>query len=145
VADLAVSDTVSNSTPNVGDVITYTVTLSDIGPDPATGVTVTDLLPAGVSFVSATTSPGTTYLSTTGVWTVGTVNPGQGGSQTLSLTAQVVSLIAQTNTATISATDQFDPDTANNTASATETPQQAVPRSARPPARPRCRWVRARR
>ena len=37
----------------------------------------------------------------------------------------MVSPAAQTNTATISHADQFDPNTANNTASATETPQQA--------------------
>ena len=55
--------------------------------------------------------------------TVGTVS--SGAAQTLTITARVVSPIAQTNTATISAADQFDPDTGNNTASATETPQQA--------------------
>ena len=37
----------------------------------------------------------------------------------------MVSPAAQTNTATISDADQFDPNTGNNTASATETPQQA--------------------
>ena len=40
--------------------------------------------------------------------------------------ATVVSAVAQTNTATITNADQFDPNTANNTASATETPQQAA-------------------
>ena len=32
-ADLALAKTVSDSTPNVGDTITYTITLSDNGPD----------------------------------------------------------------------------------------------------------------
>ena len=82
----------------------------------------TDLLPAGLSFVSANPSQGT-YNSVTGVWTVGTVSPGV--PQTLSITATVVSPAAQTNTGTISDADQFDPNTGNNTASATETPQQA--------------------
>ena len=45
-------------------------------------------------------------------------------AQTLSITATVVSHAAQTNTAAISHADQFDPNTVNNTASATETPQQ---------------------
>ena len=58
-ADLAVTKTVSNATPNVGDQITFTVTLTNNGPDAATGVQVTDLLPAGLTFVSANASQGT--------------------------------------------------------------------------------------
>jgi uncharacterized repeat protein (TIGR01451 family) len=79
-ADLVVAKTVSNPTPNVGDTITFTVTLTDVGPDAATGVQVTDLLPAGLTLVSAIPSLGT-YNAVTGLWDVGTVSPG--GSQTL--------------------------------------------------------------
>ena len=75
MADLSVTKTVSDATPNVGDQITFTVTLSNQGPDAATGVQVTDLLPAGVSFVSATPSQGT-YDSTTGLWDVGALANG---------------------------------------------------------------------
>ena len=42
---------------------------------------------------------------------------------TLTLVAKVDSPDPRTNTATISHSDQFDPDTGNNSASATETPQ----------------------
>ena len=42
-ADLALTKTVSDPTPNVGDTITFTVTLTNTGPDAATGVSVTDL------------------------------------------------------------------------------------------------------
>ena len=121
-ADLAVTKTVSDATPNVGDQITFTVTLTNAGPNAATGVTLEDLLPTGLTFVSATPSQGT-YNSGTGVWTVGTVAPGT--PQTLTINATVVSPLAQTNTATITDADQFDPNTANNEASVTETPQQA--------------------
>jgi uncharacterized repeat protein (TIGR01451 family) len=121
-ADLAVTKTVSNATPNVGDTVTFTVTLTDNGPDPATGVQLTDLLPAGLALVSATESQGT-YDSATGLWTVGQV--GTTGAATLTLQARVVSPAAQTNTATISHSDQFDPVSTNNSGSATETPQQA--------------------
>lgn len=121
-ADLALAKTVSNAMPNVGDQITFTVTLSNGGPGTATNVTVQDLLPAGLSFVSATPSQGS-YNPASGVWTVGTVNTGP--AQTLAIIAKVVSSTARTNTATISHSDAFDPNTGNNTASATETPQLA--------------------
>src|SRR5262249_52429553 len=78
--------------------------------------------PAGLTFVSATPSAGS-YNNTTGVWAVGTVTTTT--PQTLTIRATVASPTAQTNTASVSAADQFDPDTANNTASATETPQRA--------------------
>ena len=57
-SDLALSKSVSNAAPNVGDTITYTVTLRNNGPDAATGVQVTDLLPTGVTFVSDDAQPG---------------------------------------------------------------------------------------
>src|SRR5262249_45799368 len=117
-----ITKSVSSAAPNVGDTITFTVTLTDLGPNSATNVQVSDLLPAGLTFVSATPSRGT-YNSTTGVWTVGTVTTA--AAQTLSIQARVVSPAAQTNVAAVSRADQFDPNSANNTASVTETPQQA--------------------
>jgi uncharacterized repeat protein (TIGR01451 family) len=121
-ADLALAKSVSNATPNVGDTITFTVTLSNNGPDSATSVTVQDVLPVGLTFVSAAPSQGT-YTTVTGVWDVGTVTTST--PQTLQLTATVTSPSARTNTATISHADQFDANAGNNSASATETPQQA--------------------
>jgi uncharacterized repeat protein (TIGR01451 family) len=119
-ADLALKKTVNNATPNPGDTVTFTITLTNNGPDPATHVTVKDAMPAGLTLVSAAPSLGT-YAA--GIWTVGTVNPG--ALLTLTLTARVVSGNPETNTALISHSDQFDPDTSNNEASATVTPPHA--------------------
>src|SRR5262249_9212040 len=119
-ADLAVTKTVSNPTPYFGDNVTYTVTLTDNGPNNATGVTVSDLLPAGLKFVSATPSQGT-YDSTTGLWTVGNVTQKQ--VLTFQVVAQVISPNAQINTAAVASADQRDPNSSNNQASVTETPQ----------------------
>ena len=116
------SQSVSNAAPNVGDTITYVVTLSNNGPDAATGVQVTDLVPTGVMFVSATPSQGT-YNSVTGLWTVGSVTTT--APQTLTLTATVVAPTQVINTATITGADQFDPDPSNNTASAPEAAEEA--------------------
>src|SRR5262249_58393320 len=98
-ADLQLGKVVSDPTPNVGDTITYTITLTDNGPNTATNVTVQDLLPAGLTFVNATPSQGT-YVAATGVWTVGTVTTTT--PQTLQIQARAVSPAAQTNTAAIS-------------------------------------------
>src|SRR5262249_55191015 len=100
----------------------FTLTLSNTGPDSATNVAVTDLLPSGLQFVSANPSQGT-YNRATGVWAVGTVTTTT--PQTLQIQAKVVSPQAQTNTAAVSHSDQFDPNPNNNTGNATETPQRA--------------------
>jgi uncharacterized repeat protein (TIGR01451 family) len=52
--------------------VTLTVTVSNSGPDTTTAVSVADLLPAGLTFVSATPSTGT-YEAISGTWTVGSV------------------------------------------------------------------------
>ncbi|MBR1194803.1 DUF11 domain-containing protein [Bradyrhizobium sp. AUGA SZCCT0240] len=122
VADLAMTKTVSDPTPNVGDVVSFTVTLSNAGPDAATNVSVQDLLPAGLTFVSAAPSQGT-YASGSGIWDVGSV--AAGAPATLQLVATVAGAAAQTNTASIAASDQSDPNGGNNSASATVTPQTA--------------------
>jgi uncharacterized repeat protein (TIGR01451 family) len=119
-ADLSMTKTVSNANPNVGDTITFVLTLTNLGPSPANNVTVSDSLPGGLSLVVSSPSQGTYAF---GTWTVGTV--ASGASPTLTIQAMVVSPNPQTNTATISHSDQFDPNIANNSASATESPQQA--------------------
>src|SRR5262245_6819152 len=58
-ANLTITKSVSNPTPNVGDTITFTVTLTNSGSSNATNVQVTDQLPSGLTFVSATPSQGT--------------------------------------------------------------------------------------
>ncbi|NBW97554.1 MAG: DUF11 domain-containing protein, partial [Planctomycetia bacterium] len=126
-ADLAVDKQVSDATPNVGDIITFTITLSNLGADTATGVTVLDQLPAGLEFVSAVPSQGT-YTPGTGIWDVGTVDTSY--DRTLSIQARVKTPTSgfpqpQTNTASVLTSDQYDPDPSNNTDSVTETPKYA--------------------
>ncbi|HEV2028613.1 MAG TPA: sortase [Candidatus Dormibacteraeota bacterium] len=122
VADIAVAKTVSNPTPNLGTNVTFTITATDNGPNAATGVQVTDLLPAGLTFVSAAPTAGT-YSSVTGVWNIGPL--ANGASATLSIVATVNTTSPVTNTATKTAEVEVDPNAANNSASATVTPVAA--------------------
>ena len=43
--DLSINETVSNTTPKVGDVVVWTVTIRNNGPDNDTGVIVRDVMP----------------------------------------------------------------------------------------------------
>lgn len=115
VADVAVTKTVSNPAPAVGTNVTFTITVSDLGPSDASGVAVTDLLPSGLAFVSAAPSQGA-YTAATGVWTVGSV--ANGASATLAIVATVMQPGTIVNTATKTAGDQTDPNASNNSGSA---------------------------
>lgn len=127
-ADLAVTKQVSDAAPNVGDTITYTITVTNNGADTATGVTLLDTLKdlSGLQIVGTPQANFGSYDQATGVWTIGSVNVGV--AATLLIQAEVLAPAsgippAQTNTASIQTVDQYDPDPSNNSATATETPQ----------------------
>lgn len=123
VADLHLIKTIDNPNPNLGDTITFTVTVTNDGPNTATGVEVTDQLPPGLTFVSATPSQGS-YNNVTGVWTVETLNVGT--SATLVIQAIVSTVEAITNTAEVTASDQLDPDSTPNNHDPAEDDQATV-------------------
>jgi len=112
-ADLAVSKQDTPDPVIAGTALTYTLTATNYGPSDATGVTVTDTLPSGATFVSATPSQGP-YNSGTGVWTVGALV--LNGTASLAIRATVASSITGViwNTATISSSEN-DPVSGNNT------------------------------
>jgi len=117
-ADLSVQKTVDNSAPLFGSNVTFTILARNSGPQNATGVNVTDLLPSGYTFVSATPSSGT-YASGTGIWNIG--NLANGTTLTLTITATVNATGVYANTATISGAEA-DPIPGNNSATATPVP-----------------------
>jgi LPXTG-site transpeptidase (sortase) family protein len=126
-ADIAITKTVDNPTPDLGSNVTFTITATNYGPSNAAGVQVTDLLPAGLTLVSATASTGT-YDSVTGLWNTGPL--ANLGSATLSVIANVTGNTAVTNTATKTAEVQPDLVPSNDSASATVTgqgPEPALP------------------
>ncbi len=117
-ANVQITKTVNNSTLNVGDTATFTITATNNGPDQATNIKITDIMPQGFNNIQITASPGTTYSLADGIWTIPQLN--NGNTVTLNLTGIVNSTIASkntTNTATRTQQDQYNPLT--NTANAT--------------------------
>ena len=125
-ADLSVTKDVDDATPDEGDTIKYTVTVTNSGPDAATNIEVTDELPTGVTYSSDTPSQGT-YDDVTGVWDVGTI--AASANATLEITVTVDSGTAgQTinNTAELTAVDQGDPDSTPDNNAPAEDDQDSV-------------------
>ncbi len=115
LADLAVAQTASPNPAVVGQSLTYTVTVTNHGPSDASGVTVTDTLPAGVSASTQLASQGTATVSGGTInWAVGTVS--NGASATLSITWIPLAAATLTNTATVQGA-VVDGNSANNSSS----------------------------
>jgi len=124
LADLAITKMDSPDPAHVGQNLTYTIVVTNHGPDKAVGVSVTDQLPKNAGYGSTTTTQGSCTLKpskTAVVCTVGTM--ASGGSVTITLVVKPTSKGTITNTATATLTSPTDPNTTNNTATATTTVQ----------------------
>jgi uncharacterized repeat protein (TIGR01451 family) len=122
-ANLKITKADSPDPVRVGANLTYTIGVENLGPTPASGVTVTDNLPRGVDLVSATGPAGPCAAQGDKVsCAIGSLNPvgvNYGGVQA-QVAIVVVPRVAGTirNTATVKG-DQKDPANANNKATAT--------------------------
>jgi uncharacterized repeat protein (TIGR01451 family) len=121
VADLSVTPISPPSTVMTASNLTYTLVVKNNGPQDAQGVALTDLLPAGTSFASATATAGTLTTpkkgsSGTVTWNMGTATLAQNGSVTLTLVVKVSAKAGATltNTASVSSSSSNDPNLANN-------------------------------
>ena len=99
-----------------GGMIAYSLVATNLGPTTATGVVVSDPVPAGTTFVSA--SAGCALALGIVTCTAGTLAPG--ASQVFTITVVALPGTSITNTATVAGL-QPDPNPANNTASVTTT------------------------
>ena len=128
-ADVFVTKT-GNATVDAGSNLTYNITVFNAGPDDADNVSISDTLPAGTLFVTASQTGGPAFSCTTPpVGSGGTVTCDVAllpalAPATFSLTvlvpADAASGLVGTNTATVTSTTP-DPDTANNSSSVTTT------------------------
>ena len=108
VADLQLTKVANRSSARVGDVITYTITVTNAGPDEADAVAAIDELNSALRFVAARPSTGS-FDEGTGRWSIGLV--AVGAVLTMELDAKVVSAGLVKNMARVEGSvNDFDPD-----------------------------------
>ncbi|MCP3870288.1 MAG: DUF11 domain-containing protein, partial [Gammaproteobacteria bacterium] len=110
LVDVSVTKVVDTAIAIVGDTVTFTISVQNDGPSVATGVEVTDNLPAGYTFDSVIFPTGTSFNA--GVWSVGTltVMPDAEAQKELTITAVVTDVDDYENWAEVTATNEDDVD-----------------------------------
>jgi uncharacterized repeat protein (TIGR01451 family) len=118
-ADLSITKTTTTTTAVAGATVNFTITVANAGPADASSVVVTDVLPANLSYLSATPSQGTCSGTTTVTCNLGTVL--NGSTATITLSTRVGGTPGTTtNNASVTAANA-DPASSNNTAGASIT------------------------
>lgn len=119
-ADLSIGKSADKTMVNPMDPVAFTVWLTNAGPSAATGVVVTDAVPANTTFSSYSASHGT-YNSTSGIWSVGTLASGEVATLTLNVivNSNLFGGSEIQNVARIVGSEQCDFVTANHSATAT--------------------------
>lgn len=126
IADVGVTKTAGASTVLAGSPLSYALAIRNFGPASASGVTLSDTLPATLAFVSSTPgSPTCTFAGSTLSCALGTLANGATQSVTLNTTVSAAAAGTVTNSASASAATSDDYLT-NNSGSAlvTVTPIQ---------------------
>jgi uncharacterized repeat protein (TIGR01451 family) len=113
--DLAIAKTAGAGPFVAAGAAHYTITVTNIGANPAVAATVTDVLPAGMTLVSATPSQGSCSGTTTVVCALGTINAS--ASATISLNVTLPAAAGPvSNTATLSSSNDTNPANDSSTA-----------------------------
>ena len=120
IVDLAVDKLVNDSVPKYLDMIEYTIVVVNNGPDKSFNVTVGDLLPDGVKFISSTGQ----YNPDTGVWFVGDLDANE--SVTLKIVVQVIRVGNITNNVNVTGTGHDTNLTNNNDSVSVNVPESVL-------------------
>jgi len=123
-ADLSLTKTASPNPGQAGVSLSYRISATNNGPAVATNVRVADTLPAGLTFVSATTTQGNCNGSGLVNCNVGTLTVGSSAIVTIVVTPALLGQVI--NSATVTG-DETDFDLTNNIASTTTLIQPAAP------------------
>jgi uncharacterized repeat protein (TIGR01451 family) len=120
-SDLALTITSNPNSMQVDQNVVYTLKVVNNGPDDATGVTLSDVLPANLTDITASASQGSAVVNANGTVTANLGALASGSSVTVTIVAEVTagalptgaSSATLTNTATVSS-QALDPNPANN-------------------------------
>ena len=109
-ADLFVKKYVNNTSPDFGEIIKWSVVVSNKGPDIATNVQVNDLLDDGLIFVKSSSTKGN-YDVKSGIWTIDSLAPET--DETLNIYCKVNKIGKILNFVSVNST-QYDWNESNN-------------------------------
>jgi uncharacterized repeat protein (TIGR01451 family) len=110
-ADLVIEKSVSDTAPNLGDTVTWTIDVVNKGPDTAEKVIVSDTLPDGVTFLTASSDQ---FDVESGEWSIGDLAAGEGATLTFDVSVdeadgpQVNVAVVSSDTAEINPDDNTD-------------------------------------
>ena len=110
--DLSVTKTPSAGPYTFGGDVNWTITVTNGGPDTATGVTLRDVLPVGLVFVTTVSATQGSYDDATGIWTVGSI--ANSSTATLVIRTRLNQIGAITNRAEVQTSNQWDLDSTPN-------------------------------
>jgi len=119
-ANLQLTKTATPSSVFAGQLVTYTVVVTNLGPDPATNVVITDVFQGGATFGSVVAVVNAAYQSNTSTavtFTVGTLPVSGTAAAVYTVIAPPSGVI--TNTATVGSNTIIDPSLIDNAASTT--------------------------
>lgn len=109
-ADFFVKKYVNNTAPDFGEIIKWSVVVSNNGPDIATNVRVNDLLDDGLIFVKSSSTKGS-YDAKSGIWTIDSLAPET--DETLNIYCKVNKIGKILNFVSVNST-QYDWNESNN-------------------------------
>jgi len=114
VADLEVTNTISQPSGNPGDTVILTVAIQNNGPDTATGITIENIVPVG--FTVNAVNDGGTQSGNTITWSGLTIPSGGNTVLTFEVTVNDPTTVTDEylNTVQVTSVDQFDADSIPN-------------------------------
>jgi len=127
LTDIGITKSDSPDPVYAGANLTYTLQITNNGPSDSTGATVLDILPAGVTFISATDGGAYNSSSHTVIWTTGALAKDASTSVSVTVTVNDSTIGTIDNTA-IAYANEDDNNSANDTASEDTTVNRAFAR-----------------